>query len=470
MKQHPIIDTDGHHLEFLPALDRFLEKYMGSKHFNSWLSKQKATSSSQESLSFTRKAKPGWWSGPPSHALIDRAAASFPKLLANRLPEIGIDFMIIYTSVGLTTFFEPDAAIRKSFFRGLNSFYAEYFMDYPQRLTPAGVIPMFTPEEALAEIEFCYQLGFKALQLSPGVPRPIPSVHEIAPSLYPSVYWLDSFGIDSLHNYDPVWQKLSDLQISATFHSHSATATSAKHSRSISNYMFNHFGAHGSLMFEICKSILLGGICNRFPKLNFAFLEGGVLWACGLLNDLCEHWKKRNIKQIGQYDPRKIDTDQLKQLGDKWGYPLVSSPKDIENGFYANRRESKMGDWSEPRQLDDFWRMNISDIDELSLQFENLFFGCEGDDNTIRMAFDGKNDINIKLQAMFSTDYGHWDADNPAGLAESSKKLIHEGIVTPQDYKLFACDNVIKLHGRNNPNFWQGTSVERYASEILTNG
>ena len=38
------------------------------------------------------------------------------------------------------------------------------------------------------------------------------------------------------------------------------------------------------------RPLILGGVTHRFPQLRFAFLEGGVGWACNLVTDLVGHW------------------------------------------------------------------------------------------------------------------------------------------------------------------------------------
>ena len=57
----------------------------------------------------------------------------------------------------------------------------------------------------------------------------------------------------------------------------------------------------------LCKSLFLGGVTRRFPTLNFAFLEGGVSWAAALLSDLVGHWEKRNRTALAHLDPAAID-------------------------------------------------------------------------------------------------------------------------------------------------------------------
>jgi len=41
------------------------------------------------------------------------------------------------------------------------------------------------------------------------------------------------------------------------------------------------------------------------------------------------------------------------------------------------------------------------------------------------------------------------------------------GLLTADDFREFACDNAIRLHGGMNPRFFEGTAVEDYARGFL---
>ena len=73
------------------------------------------------------------------------------------------------------------------------------------------------------------------------------------------------------------------------------------------NFVYNHIGHFAAAGHAVAKAIFLGGVTRRFPELNFAFLEGGVGWACQLFGDLIEHWERRNAKALERMDPEKLD-------------------------------------------------------------------------------------------------------------------------------------------------------------------
>jgi predicted TIM-barrel fold metal-dependent hydrolase len=461
---HPVIDVDGHILEFLPALDEYLRQAMGSRVFETWLQKRTATVTAEERQKL-RQPQPGWWTGAPVTQPLDRAAAMLPRLLRSRMDQFGIDFMILYTSVGLGSIVEPDEEVRRPFCWALNEFYSDHYLAHGDRFTPAGVVPMYSPEEALNEIDHCHSLGLKVIQLPHGIPRPIPKVHASDPTLYPDIHWLDTYGLDSLFNYDIVWDRLQELGFAATFHGHSSNAAAMKTSRSVTNYVFNHLGAHASLLFELCKSLVLGGVTRRFPRLHMAFLEGGVHWAQGLLHDLIEHWEKRNPESIAQYDPRLLNVETMKTLLQQWGRGLVDQSNIPSSAVFANRRESSAGDLAENGCPDDFANCGIRNCADIPRLFKNLYFGCEADDAAICGPNGG---YELPLKAMFSSDFGHWDTVRADKLLPEVYKLMNSGVLSPSDFQSFTANNAIQLHGTTNPGFWKGTSVEQYAQKVLS--
>src|SRR5207244_4410449 len=87
---------------------------------------------------------------------------------------------------------------------------------------------------------------------------------------------------------------------------------------------------------RVSKAIFLGGVTRRFPKLRFAFLEGGVGWACQLFGDLTEHWERRNRKALEHMDPRKLDRALLMSLVEKHGDPDMAAALKARDGWPDN--------------------------------------------------------------------------------------------------------------------------------------
>jgi predicted TIM-barrel fold metal-dependent hydrolase len=241
-------------------------------------------------------AMEGYW-GRQSTNTRDRATAMMPRMPYDRLDELGIDFGIIYPTAGLGIARIDDAETRRAVIRGFNIVTADYFRDLSDRLTPAAVIPMHTPEEAIEELEFVTrQLGSKFGMFGSGIRRPLPGAKGVDPEIARFAAHYDQLGLDSDYDYDPVWRKCLELKIAPTFHT-GGRGLGLRNGPS--NFTFNHIGHFAAAGHAVAKAIFLGGVTRRFPDLRFGFLEGGSGWACQLFADLIEHWERRGKARKG---------------------------------------------------------------------------------------------------------------------------------------------------------------------------
>jgi predicted TIM-barrel fold metal-dependent hydrolase len=122
--------------------------------------------------------------------------------------------------------------------RAYNIVSADYFKGLGDRLTPAAIIPMHTPDEAIAELEFVTkQLGSKVGMFGSNMARKVPAAAANDPDTARFAVWYDVLGLDSEYDYDPVWAKCVELGIAPTFHS----ASSNQGLRlSPTNFTYNH--------------------------------------------------------------------------------------------------------------------------------------------------------------------------------------------------------------------------------------
>src|SRR5207237_10183063 len=97
---------------------------------------------------------------------------------------------------------------------------AEYFQKLSNRMTPAAIIPMHTPDEAIAELEFVTkELGSKVGMFGSGMSRKVPSTPQSDPDGNRLAVYHDGLALDRDYDYDPVWAKCQELGIAPTFHS-----------------------------------------------------------------------------------------------------------------------------------------------------------------------------------------------------------------------------------------------------------
>src|SRR5262252_1860707 len=297
--KHPIIDADGHWAEFAPHMREEFRKIGGDTAVEALaMASSRIPNSLNMSVAERRRRRIGqeaFWFLPTKNTL-DRATAMLPRLLYERLDDLGLDFCVVYPTAGLGYYRLPSDTHRRALCRAYNVYAAEQFRPYGDRIIPAAIVPMYSPEEAIEELEFASkQLGLRVVMLGSLIRRPIPALVQEHPDAARFVEWYDSIGIDSDYDYDPVWAKLRELRIAPSFHN---SARSILLRNSPSNFCYNHIGHFASAAEATAKSLFFGGVTRRFPELNFGFLEGGVGWACSLYADLIGHWEKRNREAL----------------------------------------------------------------------------------------------------------------------------------------------------------------------------
>jgi predicted TIM-barrel fold metal-dependent hydrolase len=463
---HPIIDGDGHWVEYDPVFAEQMRKVGGDLAADGFLAAMAVTRDSLllsvEERRRRRVSMPGFWTRQTGNTY-DRATAMLPHLLYERLDEIGSDFAIIYPTAGLRLPRIKDDATRRAVIRAYNIVSAGYFKDLKDRMTPAAIIPMHTPDEAIAELDFVTkELGSKVGMFGSAMPRQTASIKKGEnPDTDRLAVWYEVFGIDSLYDYDPVWQKCVDVGIAPTFHS---AGSNQALRNSPTNFTYNHIGHFADAGHAAAKGIFLGGVTRRFPQLRFAFLEGGVGWGSQLWGDLMEHWERRNARALENMRPDKLDRKLLMEMVEKYGYQE-----------HADALKARDG-WPDPElhmtggidDLDDFSACKITrKQDWIDLYATPYYFGCEADDRMNATAFWQGNPFGTQLNAIYSSDIGHFDViDMREPLAEAFE-LVEDGLITADNFRDFTFTNAVKLWGTQNPDFFKGTRVEKEASAVL---
>ncbi len=328
------------------------------------------------------------------------------------------------------------------------------------RMLPVAVIPMHTPQEALAELEYAVQqLGMRAIMMAGHVRRPIPALAEIAPQANRASGWFDTFGLDSAYDYDPVWAKCVELKVAPTFHSGGIGWGSR---RSISNFMYNHIGHFAAAGEAVCKALFMGGVTRRFPSLRCAFLEGGVGWACNLYADLIGHWQKRNPQGLENYNPANLHREQLADLYWRYGGKLATER-------YAQMARSGTPPGGPEDGVDEWAACHIARAEDIrDLFIPHFYFGCEADDPMNAWAFSTKvNPFGARLKAIFSSDIGHWDVPDMTEVVEEAHELVDKDVLSAEDFCDFVFTNPVTLWTAMNPDFFKGTVVEGAVEKLM---
>ncbi|WP_169813320.1 amidohydrolase family protein [Nocardia vaccinii] len=466
---HPVIDADGHWLELYPVffeyidevagpamVDRFKTKY--GHRFHGWYELSPA-----ERLE-KRWRRPAFWGTPTNTA--DRSAAILPGYFYDRLDEYGIDLALVFPTVGLTLgrdLSDPDLA--NVVVRAYNLMAVEAFADYRDRMIPAGVLSLANPTDAIEQLEHAHGLGLRMLVTGGTVVRPVEEDAQWQPDPAKRRVYVDALGLDSPYDYEPVWRKFVELGIPVTTHSGSMGWPDRS---LVTNFVGNHLGHFAQSHHVFARSLFLGGVTQRHPDLNFAFLEGGVAWAVNLLSGLIGHWEKRNKTYMHKnLKPTNFDTEAFSALYEKYTRTNPRYAGKLAD-ILAQNLDTLESDTSQQeltrRDLnsDDFAAVQIGGEEDIRRLFSDTsYFGCEADDPLTALAFD--NRLNLKLKPLFGSDIAHFDVTDCSETVEEAWELVDDGLITERDFRDFTFANAVQLYKKMNPDFFKGTVVERAA-------
>ncbi len=465
---HPVVDADGHHLELGPVFLDYVKRVGGQTMLDRYLDSGMASGElwMREGRRDPKAPRQGWWSFPARNTL-DRATACLPRLFYERLDEIGIDYAVVYPTVSRTLAGLPDEEMRIGCCRAYNTYAAEVYREYADRMTAVAVIPVITPEQGVEELEYAVkELGHKAIMISGGLTyprRPVPGLQGDRSDLAAFGHYVDFMGLDSDYDYDPLWAKCVELKVAVTSHS-SGMGWGSR--RSAENHIYNHIGHFAAAGEAFCKALFLGGVTRRFPSLKFAFLEGGVAWACSLYGSLVGHWEKRNVNYLEEnLDPATIDRELMLQLISEYGDPQITAKLEEFRQIYER-------ELPRPADMDEFSHCRIRRAEEIrDLFVPNFYFGCEADDRTNAWAFNSKiNPFGARLRAVFGSDVGHFDVPDMKEVLAEAHELVDNGVMTDEDFRDFMFTNPVSLYAGMNPEFFKGTRIEAAADKLLQRG
>jgi predicted TIM-barrel fold metal-dependent hydrolase len=466
-----VLDCDGHWLEPTPVLTDYVKRVGGQDCADAMMKMQRDYGSNEwyhaeDSERLRRRwMRPAWWSFP-AHTL-DRATAMLPRLLYERLDELGIDFSIILpTRINLGAAVQ-DVKLRRAMVRAINIMHAELFAPFADRITPAATIPTSTPDEAIEEADYAVkELGLKVAVIAGSLSRPIPAYATPDTDPRSAPFYVDNLALDSAYDYDPVWAAFVDLRLAPMTHAGSLgwPDRSSPH-----NFVFNHVGHFAAAAHAFARALYLGGVVARHPTLHFGFLEGGVGWARTLCSDLVGHWEKRSLRpMLENLRPTNVDVEAMSALLRQYGGPQMAGREEelLDSLDLAFPGMSSRELTDRETDLDDFAAARVNSKQEVEDAFaRNFYFGCEADDPMTALAFDER--LGPRLKAVFGSDISHYDVTDMTTVLHESWELVEDGLMDEQAFREFTFENAVALHAGMNPDFFRGTVVEKAVEEEL---
>lgn len=182
----------------------------------------------------------------------------------------GIDVMVLFPSMlllGIATV--PDADFAGAVCRAYNDWLFDQCEADPTRMVGVALIPFQHPDVAIEEA----RRGVERLNMRGIMAHPAPA---------------DGRNLDH-QDFDPFYATVQELNVPLCFHEggggHERTLSSYRYD----NYILTHVMSHPFEQMTACANMIVGGVYERFPRLQVAYLEAGCSWLPGWLDRLDEH-------------------------------------------------------------------------------------------------------------------------------------------------------------------------------------
>src|SRR4051794_7011017 len=232
------------------------------------------------------------WDGYPPHGHPRRLAEVDPVMTdpctrAEMMDEYGIHAEVLYPNVGLFHGGSLLSANDRKFQNELNRVYNDWLTEWtsaaPGRFLPMATLPFWDLDESIAELKRAAEMGHRGVILSQD------------PSYFGAPH------LDDQH-WDPLWALAQEAGMPINFHIASGDMTGLldfggpnmedEARYAASTVLFSWGNA------KAIATLIAGGVCERFPDLNFVSVESGIGWMPYLVAYLDWQFANSNSKVL----------------------------------------------------------------------------------------------------------------------------------------------------------------------------
>jgi predicted TIM-barrel fold metal-dependent hydrolase len=313
-------------------------------------------------------AMAGWHEHPPYHPRrwedADPVAWDAARRLA-RMDEYGIQAQVLYPNVAvfdaksILAMNEPE--LQLSLIRAYNDFLVDFASIAPDRLIAAASLPFWDLDATVAEIDRTAGLGHRGIIFTqdPGY-----------------------FGLPVLTDryWDPMWAAAEERGLPVNFHIASGDLDpfSVGHP---DNGVHANYAAMGVSFFmsnaRTISQIICGGICHRFPDLNFVSVESGIGWIPFALEGLDWQWANCGVhKEHPEYDLLPSEYFRRQIYGSFWferdsargAIEQLGADNILYETDFPHPTSMSPGPASSAQRPDDYLEENFAGLDDDALR------------------------------------------------------------------------------------------------------
>lgn len=199
------------------------------------------------------------------------------------LDEEGITAQVLYPNVGGfgNGYFLRlgDPKVVEQCVRAYNDFLTDWCSADPDRLLAITALPFWDVDLAVGELQRCVANGHRAVNFCNqpqdyGQP-PLASTH-----------------------WDPIWAAARDAGVPVSFHVGGGSMGTQFEDTAQMGWMTNFARVSSMIFFDNMRCVgdlIFGGVCHRFPELQFVSVESGVGWIPGVLESFDWQWSNGGV-------------------------------------------------------------------------------------------------------------------------------------------------------------------------------
>ena len=313
-------------------------------------------------------AMAGWHEHPPYHPR--RFSETDPRSWdANErlkvMDDYGVQAQVLYPNVAVfdakNILSMGDTELQLRCIQAYNDFQTEWGSVAPGRYVAVASLPFWDLAATLDEIERCAGLGHRGIVFTqdPGF-----------------------FGLPELTDryWDPMWASAEEKQMPVNFHIASGNLDLFNVGHA-DNGPHANYAAMGVSFFlgnaRTIAQLVTGGICHRFPNLNFVSVESGIGWIPFALEALDWQWKNCGVPQEHpEYDLLPSEYFRRQIYGCFWferdsalaALDQLGADNILYETDYPHPTSMSPGPASAAQRPDDYLRDHFSEVDEPSLR------------------------------------------------------------------------------------------------------
>jgi len=211
-----------------------------------------------------------------------------PEVRLEDMDQDGMDAAVLFGGGPLGT---ADQELYIASFEAYNRWLWDFCSQAPKRLVPVGYLPMRDVDETIGMIKDLAKIGYRNVNI-PAFPmgnnaKKMGGFSAQANALTGSPDSDKSY-IDP--EFDPLWQLVSDLDISLTMHLGGRIPRFGDKKHFLPDLVMSK-----TAMAEPVAIMIYGGVFQRFPKLRLAIVESGVGWMAWMAEYMDRTWERQRF-------------------------------------------------------------------------------------------------------------------------------------------------------------------------------